>query len=180
MGKRTHVFQQALHEFPEKPNDSQSICKARGSRGSNIIEVERPDGKTTLCLLPAKFHKKIWIRRGSFVIVESNEAVEDERITGQIVRVLMKDDIKYLQSLEGVWPQRFQDDAALSDEFARRVNLCQHENQEKEEENTDVRGTRSGTCSDGSSSDDDLPPLEKIRNRKIIQYTVSSSDSDSE
>ena len=35
--------------------------------------MEYPDGRSTLCLLPAKFHKKLWIKKGNFLYVEAAE-----------------------------------------------------------------------------------------------------------
>ena len=61
-----------------------------------------PDGSRTLCFLPAKFHKKLWIRNGSFLIVENSEAA-DTRVTGEILTVLLKQDVKELKRLPGVW-----------------------------------------------------------------------------
>lgn len=65
-------------------------------------QVEYPGGRTTLCLLPAKFHKKLWIKKGSFLYVEGVEDA-DARVTGQIVRVLYDDDVKQLKRMGGVW-----------------------------------------------------------------------------
>ncbi len=65
-------------------------------------QVEYPDGRTTLCLLPSKFHKKFWIKRGTFLIIEAAEGVED-RISGQIVGVLYEAHVKRLKRMEGVW-----------------------------------------------------------------------------
>lgn len=66
--------------------------------------MEYPDGRSTLVLLPAKFHKKLWIKKGNFLFVEG---IEDEgadaRVTGQIVRVLFDEDVKQLKKMQGVW-----------------------------------------------------------------------------
>jgi translation initiation factor IF-2 len=36
-------------------------------------QVEYPDGRATLVLMPAKFNKKLWVRRGGYLIVEESE-----------------------------------------------------------------------------------------------------------
>lgn len=207
MGKTkraTHVLQQALQEYPEKPTENQCICKANGSRGSNIIEVEKPDGEKTLCLLPAKFRRAIWIRRGSFVIVDTihEDEANKNAITGQIVRVLLRDDVKYLQSMDGVWPERFREGnaglvAAMEKLEVREDGVngwgeeC-HDGDRWVNDNGDALAqssldndehcerSRHGSDTDGSSSSDEedgLPPLERIENRRIVCY---SDDSDSE
>jgi probable RNA-binding protein EIF1AD len=166
--KRNHVIKSALQEYAEPPGEDEHICKALGSRGSNKIDVELPDGHTALVILPARFHKKIWIRKGSFVIVKAvrDEEEEGERFfTGEIVRVLLKDDVKYLKTLKkdgkDVWPSRFSTPEDVSTMF-----------QELEVD--------SETDSDSASSDEDeLPPhLQRVQNRRIIQYLDDDDDDD--
>lgn len=65
-------------------------------------QVEFPDGRRTLCLIPAKFHKKLWIKNGNFLVVEAAEGV-DAAVTGQIVQVLYAEHVKQLQRMPGVW-----------------------------------------------------------------------------
>ncbi len=51
-------------------------------------QVELPDGRVTLCIMPHKFNKKLWVRKGGFVIVEEHEdAATDTKVTGTIVQV---------------------------------------------------------------------------------------------
>lgn len=67
--------------------------------------MEFPDGRATLCLLPAKFHKKLWVKKGNFLIIEDapEAAGEGSRVTGQILAVLFADHVKQLKRMEGVW-----------------------------------------------------------------------------
>lgn len=39
-------------------------------------QVEYPDGRTTLVLMPAKFNKWLWVRRGGYLIVDESEAAQ--------------------------------------------------------------------------------------------------------
>lgn len=68
-------------------------------------QVEFPDSRSTLCLLPAKFHKKLWIRKGSFLIVEDapEASSEGHRVTGFVAAVLYADHVKQLRRMPGVW-----------------------------------------------------------------------------
>lgn len=155
--KRGHVISKALMEYADPPEDGEYICRALGSRGNNKIDVELPDdGHHALVILPAKFHKKIWIRKGSFVIVKAHddrvEADGTRFFNGEIVRVLLKDDEKYLKGLDSVWPTRFLGSV-----------------EEKEDESWE------GSDSDG----DDLPPhLQRVQNRTVVHYSDSEDDSD--
>lgn len=51
--------------------------------------MELPSGRRTLCLMPAKFNKKLWVRKGGFVVLEESEqaAAGDSKITGTILQV---------------------------------------------------------------------------------------------
>ena len=67
--------------------------------------MEFPDGRSTLCLLPAKFHKKLWVKKGNFLVIEDapEAAGEGSRVTGQILAVLFADHVKQLKRMPGVW-----------------------------------------------------------------------------
>jgi probable RNA-binding protein EIF1AD len=70
------------------------------------VQVEYPDGATTLCLMPAKFNRKLWVRRGGFLMIESSPEAEQDsgsRVTGTITAVLYDEHIKQLKKLPGVW-----------------------------------------------------------------------------
>ena len=63
------------------------------------LQVEFTDGSSSLVLLPAKFRKKLWIRKGNFLIIEQIHKAESKgknRITGSIEAVLSHNDIKDL------------------------------------------------------------------------------------
>jgi probable RNA-binding protein EIF1AD len=130
MSRRKHLLQSSLLQDVEPPGDGQQIVRAVGSRGGNIIEVrsmvpsrtyvqaasdaehaagpqvETADGVSTLCLMPAKFHKKLWVKRGGYLIIEhSQDAASDSssKVTGTIVAVLYEEHIKQLKKHPGVW-----------------------------------------------------------------------------
>jgi len=162
--KRSHVIKNVLSEYADPPGEGECICRALGSRGSNKIGVELPDdGHHALVILPAKFHKKIWIRKGSFVIVKAIEdRIEDDGrrfFNGEIVRVLLKDDVKHLKSLESVWPERF-------------LHV---------EEKTCQVDTYGDSCEDSNEdNDDDMPShLQRVQNRKVVHYMDDDSGEDS-
>ena len=69
-------------------------------------QVEFPYGKRTLCIIPAKFHKKLWIRNGSYLMVEADRNIE-AAVSGQVTRVLFDEHVKQLQRMPGVWCVRW-------------------------------------------------------------------------
>eukprot|EP00775_Hariotina_reticulata_P009258 gene9258-9424_t len=94
--RRKHVTQTAFNQDVEPPSSNQQIVRALGTRGGNIVEVEYPNGSNTLCIMPAKFNRKLWVRRGGFLIIEpSPEAEQDatSRVTGTICAVLYDEHI---------------------------------------------------------------------------------------
>jgi probable RNA-binding protein EIF1AD len=172
--KKNHVIQRALQEYAEPPGESEMICQARGSRGSNKIDVLLPDGLEALVILPAKFHKKIWIRKGSFVIVQVIQDEIDDKgsrtFNGEIVRVLLKDDEKHLRSLEGGkhWPELWclpcdedLDDLSCEDVIAA------------------TQGVDGLDGTEEDSSEEDLPAhLQRVSNRRRYQYQDDTSSDD--
>ena len=81
----------------------------------HTVQVEAPDGQNSLVLLPARFNKKLWVRRGGYLIVQrqgqgaepakevSGKDAHKSRISGTIEAVLFAADIAELQRLDGVW-----------------------------------------------------------------------------
>eukprot|EP00887_Chlorella_sp_A99_P007364 scaffold2.g7364.t1 len=205
MARRKGLIQ-ALQQEVEPPGPGQHIVRAVGSRGSNIIEVEFPEGRATLALLPAKFHKKLWIKRGTYLVVEdaSEEVAEDGgRVTAQILAVLYEDHVKQLKRMHSVWPPQFADDSGRAAAGSAAASL----EALSLGEGGAARGSGSGAAAAGaggesdaassagegrppgesgyeedssSSSEDDLPPIERIQNRRVVHYEVSESESDDE
>lgn len=62
-GRSKHMMDYYTSECPE-PKEGEKIAKVVQPMGSNQVQVERQDGTITLCLLPAKFRKQFWLKRG--------------------------------------------------------------------------------------------------------------------
>ena len=120
LGRRTHyrkhLTDTVLHDLPE-PKDDERLAKVVATRGGNqfdIIEAAPKDssGKKIvpqLAILPTKFRKLVWVKRGDFVIVrtvaegDDNESDEAGGIRFLIVHILYKEQIKHLKSID-LWP----------------------------------------------------------------------------
>ena len=59
---RKHIDEE-FASFPV-PEEDQVIARVTDVRGGNIVEVEFADGARTLCMIPTKYRKKVWIRNG--------------------------------------------------------------------------------------------------------------------
>lgn len=67
------------------------------------MQVKLPDGQQTLCVLPAKFNKKLWVKRGGYLIIDHAAADVQHSVSGTIAAVLYDKDIRHLRSMPGVW-----------------------------------------------------------------------------
>ncbi|CAI5491762.1 unnamed protein product [Closterium sp. Naga37s-1] len=67
-----------------------------------------------LCMLPAKFHRMLWLKRGSFVVADMSSAEEVDkaggRVRGSITAVLFDHHIKELVA-SNQWPEAFSEAA---------------------------------------------------------------------
>ncbi|KAM0069085.1 putative translation initiation factor 1A (eIF-1A), RNA-binding domain, S1, IF1 type [Helianthus debilis subsp. tardiflorus] len=79
----------------------QSVMQVVSLRGSNMIEVIDAKGEKTLAIFPAKFQKSMWIKRGSFVVVDDGgreEAIESgSKVACVVLQVLFHDQVRVLQ-----------------------------------------------------------------------------------
>lgn len=130
LGRRTHyrkhLTDSVLFDLPE-PRKGERIAKVMATRGGNQFDIilssfdessfdEDNERKSHLAILPTKFRKLIWVKRGDFVIVDTGKDDEkegdDEEHAGAnnadgirfiVSHILYKDQIKHLKS-KGLWP----------------------------------------------------------------------------
>ncbi|MCL7038824.1 hypothetical protein MKW94_030289 [Papaver nudicaule] len=150
--------------------EGQRVMQVVSLRGSNSIEVLDGDGKKLLALFPAKFQKSMWIKRGSFVVVDERgreEAIEaGGKVAGIVSQVLFYEQVRLLQK-SPEWPEIFKVAST-------------------EESNVHPQVPNSQAAVEFNSSDDDdddgLPPLEANTNRirpvELDPETDSESESD--
>lgn len=96
-----------LDNFPE-PKDNEQIAKVIEAKGRNIIEIEYSDETRVLALIPAKYHKKVWIKNGNFVIVEPTILPDAaSRVLAVVTHpFLTNEDIQHLIDTDR-WPAEF-------------------------------------------------------------------------
>jgi len=148
---RKHVKALALEAYPT-PKEGQAIVCVFALRGGNILEVEYPSKERILCLLPAKFHKTIWVKRGNYVIVEPfSELLKttdvQAKIKGRVVHVLLHDHVKNLQKTE-FWPQEWKEGEESAD-------FPPNHDSEEEQEAYFVNTNHKTVDESGSDDDDD-------------------------
>ncbi|KAB5512412.1 hypothetical protein DKX38_029440 [Salix brachista] len=81
--------------------DGKSFMQVVSLRGSNLIEVMDARGGKSLALFPAKFQKSMWIKRGSFVVVDESgkeKALESgSKVACIVSQVLFFEQVRALQ-----------------------------------------------------------------------------------
>lgn len=139
---RKHVLQ-GLDDTPELTK-TQRICKVTELRGDNIFEVQvnPQDESKVLVLLPQKFKKLIWVKRGDFVIVddfkESEYPVHRGKVVGFIDKILRPDHIRDLRK-EGVFNWEEKNQKELVNDFEiegnpNRLNWSDDSDKESDED----------------------------------------------
>ncbi|XP_027367480.1 probable RNA-binding protein EIF1AD [Abrus precatorius] len=140
--------------------DGQSIMQVVSLRGSNLIEVMDACGEKSLALFPAKFQKSMWIKRGSFVVIDESgkeKALESgSKVACLVSQVLFFEQVRALQKSPD-WLENFKS-AMVDDSYERTT--AQQENEMD------------------ASDDDGLPPLEANTNR--MRPFELQADADSE
>ncbi|XP_068501073.1 uncharacterized protein [Phaseolus vulgaris] len=105
-------------------------------------------GNKSLALFPAKFQKSVWIKRGSFVVVDETGKVKalesGSKVACLVSQVLFYEQVRELQKTPE-WPQSFK--TAMVDE-SKETSASKQENELED-----------------SDDDDGLPPLEANTNR---------------
>ncbi|KAG2721714.1 hypothetical protein I3843_02G080900 [Carya illinoinensis] len=158
-------LKRAAEEEKFNLQDGQTIMQVLSLRGSNLIEVMDGQGEKSLALFPAKFQKSMWIRRGSFVVVDirgKEKAIESgSKVACLVSQVLFYEQVRPLQK-SPEWPEIFKS-THLEDSNG---SLCGQTSQQEENELE-------------SSDEEGLPPIEVNTNRIKPAELLSDAESDS-
>jgi probable RNA-binding protein EIF1AD len=74
---------------PDSLAINQQIARAIKATGNNIYLVEQPCKTQCLVELPARFRSTFWIKRGSYVVIDTTAQDErDNKIGGEIVNIV--------------------------------------------------------------------------------------------
>ena len=121
MSRKKHVEQHYAQGDVQPPTAEQCIAQSLGTRGGNIVEVLFADGSQTLCMIPSKFNKTLWIRKGGLLVVDkpiADSAAGGAKVTSNVIAVLYDEHVKQLRK-QGVHVPRFGATAAAADAAAQ-------------------------------------------------------------
>ncbi|KAI9928270.1 hypothetical protein ASPWEDRAFT_108021 [Aspergillus wentii DTO 134E9] len=90
---------------PDELQAGQQLARVIKATGNNIYSVETPSKESLLVELPARFRSTIWMRRGSYVVIDTN-ALEgrDNKLNGEIVNIV-RDEKAWRKA--PYWPKQF-------------------------------------------------------------------------
>ncbi|KAF9694437.1 hypothetical protein EKO04_007534 [Ascochyta lentis] len=98
---------------PDVLPESHLIARIVKAEGKNLYNAELPGGKPILAELEAKFRSTVWIKRGSYVVVDTSSLADrDNKLDGQIVNVVR--DEKAWRKMS-YWPKEFVKKPAYED-----------------------------------------------------------------
>ncbi|KAL1955203.1 hypothetical protein VTO42DRAFT_8915 [Malbranchea cinnamomea] len=90
---------------PDELAEGQLIAKVIRATGNNIYSVELPSKESMLVELPSKFRSTIWMKRGSFVLVDTNALeARENKLAGQIINIV-RDEKAWRKA--PYWPREF-------------------------------------------------------------------------
>lgn len=73
---------------PGELTEGQQIAKVIRATGNNVYSVTLPSKESILVELPARFRSTFWMKRGSFVLVDTEAFERDNKLSGQIINIV--------------------------------------------------------------------------------------------
>jgi len=90
---------------PDTLAEGESIARIVKAAGNNLYNAELPSSQTVLLELPARFRSTIWIKRGSYVLVDTTALADrDNKLDGEITNVV-RDERAWRK--QKYWPAEF-------------------------------------------------------------------------
>lgn len=74
---------------PASLTDTQSIARVVKAEGNSLYTCSLPNNKTILVELPSRFRNTIWMKRGGYVLIDTQHAdIRQNKIGGEIINVV--------------------------------------------------------------------------------------------
>ncbi|TMW55101.1 hypothetical protein Poli38472_013863 [Pythium oligandrum] len=173
---RKGVTKKVLYDHPE-PRENEAIVRVVALRGSNLFEVQHADASKSLTMLPTKFRKLIWVKRGDFLIVSGGDGdittSEGKKgaVTSIVEAILYKDQIKNLRA-KGLWPVELDELAAQESASAKKTTANdEDEDDDEDEEEEEKSGGIQMVATDSLF-------VNRNRRRGVIEDEEEEEDSD--
>lgn len=87
--RNIHAVAEETLTPPDHLTESQQIARLQKAAGNNLYQLELPSRETLLAELPSRFRSTIWLKRGSYVVVDVTAlATRDNKLGGEIVNIV--------------------------------------------------------------------------------------------
>ncbi|KAB2575405.1 Translation initiation factor 1A (eIF-1A) [Lasiodiplodia theobromae] len=112
--RNLHAVEAETLTPPDALTPAQTIAKVSKAEGNNLYSVELPDKTTTLAELNAKFRSTIWVKRGTYVVIDAGTLAErNNKLGGEIINVVR--DEKAWRKMS-YWPPEFKKQSAYPED----------------------------------------------------------------
>ncbi|OXV11415.1 hypothetical protein Egran_00824 [Elaphomyces granulatus] len=90
---------------PDQLPQGQQIARVVKAAGNNLYSVELPSKASILVELPSRFRSTIWVKRGSYVVVDTQAlGSRENKLSGEIANVV-RDEKVWRKA--PYWPKEF-------------------------------------------------------------------------
>uniref|UniRef100_A0AAV1VLX3 S1-like domain-containing protein n=1 Tax=Peronospora matthiolae TaxID=2874970 RepID=A0AAV1VLX3_9STRA len=185
---RKGVAKRVLYGEPE-PKENEVIVCVTALRGSNLFEVVDAHGVKSVTMMPTKFRKLIWIKRGDFLIVGEGDGGEATTATGKkgavtsiVVHILYKEQIKNLKQKD-LWPAEFNTLPTGSTWAQEDAVNVEEEQKDGEDADADEQESQPAVSLDSSKItlvDDRFAQMHVNRNRRKGHFDEEENDDSDE
>ncbi|KAK5165080.1 uncharacterized protein LTR77_009177 [Saxophila tyrrhenica] len=103
--RELHAIADETSTPPAALPSSHIIGQVKQAAGKNLYQLELADGQTILAELGSRFRSTVWMKRGSFVVVDTSALADREnKLGGEIVNVVRDERAWRKMSW---WPKEF-------------------------------------------------------------------------
>ncbi|EOD46916.1 putative eukaryotic translation initiation factor protein [Neofusicoccum parvum UCRNP2] len=113
--RNLHAVEQETLTPPDALPPAHAIAKVAKAEGNNLYTVELPGAAAAvLCELNPRFRSTIWVKRGTYVVVDTRAMAEREnKLAGEIVNVV-RDEKAWRK--QPYWPPQFKKASAYPED----------------------------------------------------------------
>jgi len=103
--KTVHAIARETGNPPTELKPTEFLAQITKGEGNSLWTCSLSDKQTILAKLPSKFHNTIWLRMGSFVVIDTKEYESTEgKLFGDITNIVR--DV-HLWKKQSYWPREF-------------------------------------------------------------------------
>jgi len=103
--RKVFVIEEETLVPPDELPEGQQIARVIKATGNNLYSVDLPSKSSILVELPSRFRSTIWLKRGSYVVVDMQAlGSRENKLSGEIANVV-RDEKAWRKA--SYWPKEF-------------------------------------------------------------------------